>query len=133
MAASTALQQIVNRAKQIRRAHPHKHKKWVGYVKEASAEYRSLPSKKGGGKKNKKSTRVGVVMNKQQAARTFSKPSPAHMPEVSLATMLSRTKSLLADKIGDLEARKFKETTKTGKRKIQKEISKHKRTYNKLR
>lgn len=38
---SNALVKIVREAKRIRRLHPNKHKKWKGYVQEASAKHRS--------------------------------------------------------------------------------------------
>lgn len=128
-----AISWISKEAKRLRKANPRKHIKYTGYVKDASAQYRKKYGTKSGGSKKKKSKRVGVVASKKTVIRTFSKPSRAHMPEVSLATMLSRAKSLLADAIGNLEARKFKATTKTEKRRLQKEIAKRKITYNKLR
>lgn len=121
MAKSKALSIITTAAKKLRRAHPSM--KWVSAIKQASASYRAghkAPAKKTKHAKvkriaKKSKRKVGIVMNEGAARRTFAGGT--------VSSLKSQLKTTYLDKLGKLEGRKFLQTTKTGKRKIAKEIA----------
>lgn len=66
----TKLQQIVNKAKQMRKAHPKKYAKWTDYVKAASKSLSGLDSvKRSGNKTTVNYTRSKVAAKKKAAPK----------------------------------------------------------------
>lgn len=128
---ANAIKWIARRAKQLKRSRPNKHKKYTGYVKDAAAEYRkkSKPRRKSVSKKSrpKKSrpTKKRVAMRRKKVSGTIG--------SMTVAQHVSSAKNLIAQKIANLELRKFTSTTKAEKRKISKAIRELKRSYSKLK
>jgi hypothetical protein len=66
----TKLQQIVKKAKEIRKAHPKKYAKWTDYIKAASKSLAGLDSvKRSGNKTTVNYTRHKVATNKKAAPK----------------------------------------------------------------
>lgn len=127
--AANAIKWIARRAKQLKRSRPNKHRKYSGYIQDASAEYRRKS------KPRKKST-----ARKKSPARKSKKRAPMRRKKISGAVgsltavqHVARAKDLIAQKIAALELRKFTSRTKTEKRKYSRAISELKRTYSKLK
>lgn len=79
----SVLTRIVKRAKQMKKARPNKHRKWTGYVKDASAEY-----KRGGFKKAKK--RKAVKRKKSVSSIGKVKRKRARKPLTQVLKKLTR-------------------------------------------
>lgn len=70
-----AIKWIANEAKKLRRAHPNKHKKYTGYVKDAGAKYRAtfhkatLKKKKSKSPGRKTKTKTTVMRKRKSSPR----------------------------------------------------------------
>ncbi len=68
----SALTQIVRKAKAIRKRHPKKHKKWAGYVKEASAIYNRGGKMTGTSRKRKTVVKRKRTTKRKRVAKVAS-------------------------------------------------------------
>lgn len=130
---ANAITWIARRAKALKRSRPNKHRKYSGYIQDASAEYRRKhsPRKKKIHRVNRKvSRRKKIVTMKRKKVRVSTSVS---VGSLTVAQHVSRAKDLIAQKIANLELRKFTSRTKTEKRKISRAIRDLKRSYSKLR
>lgn len=127
----TALQKIITRAKQLRKASPSL--TWKAAVKKASAEYRA--SGAGNGATKKKTVTKKVKRSKSSAPRSGSsvpRTGTRAIDKASAASLLSLLKKRVTEKIDKAVVRKYHATTKKAKRDLQKAINAGKAQLRKL-
>ena len=94
-----------------------------GYYKKTKGKWE--PIKKNVGAVKKKVVKKAV--KKKAPAKSYHKDTASHNVRISvvsgIAGMKTAAKKLLSDKYGDLAAKKLHESTKRGKKKIQKQMS----------
>jgi len=127
---ANAIKWISRRAKQMKRSRPNKHKKYTSYIKDASAEYRKKNRSKKKSSPRKSAPRRAVPRKQKSVKRVRVSVS---MGSLTATQHVARAKDLIAQKIANLELRKFTSRTRTEKRKIAKAIRELKRSYSKLK
>lgn len=128
---ANAISWIAKRAKALKRLHPNKHRKYSGYIQDASAEYRRK-HKPGKSKRVHRAKKIRRIKKRVTMKRTTIRRSVS-VGSLTAAQHVSRAKDLIAQKIANLELRKFTSRTKAEKRKISRAIRDLKRSYSKLK
>ncbi len=124
MAANSTFTKIIAEAKRMRKAHPKKFAKWTDYVKAASKNVK--PTKKAA---KKKPVRGYTVLEQGESKAPRKKILVQREPDGTFRNfktingIINAGKTMLIEKLGKLEARKYAAAKAVDKRKISKEIT----------